>query len=322
MKIAKAISGAAIALLSWTLPTATSAQEPAWKPSKTVTIVVPFAAGGGSDAYARAVARQLGVIWGTPVIVENMPGADGAIGARRVADARPDGHMILLHQPTLAVMKLLPSLKGYDPLAQLTPVTMIAEPGVAIATSSKTPMKSVQEMIKYCKANPCSIATVTTQSRSLAKQIGEDAGIKDFVVANYKGASAMVPDVLAGNVTLMFTSVAATLPFVKTGAMTVLATMGSNRSSVLPNVATVTEQGYPQFDMPSWNGLFVPKGTPDAAVDAIAAAVKKAIADPEVANSIRELGAEPIADGPKAFAQAVKQSEVKNTELFRRFPLK
>lgn len=294
-----------------------------WKPERAVTLVVPYAAGGGTDATARAVSRQLAVLWGQPVVVENMPGADGLIGTRRVMDAKPDGYTLLLQVPAIVVTKYIPGLKGIDPLARLDPITAISQSPAAIVASAKLPVKTFAELVQYCKtaAQPCSLATGESLARVKAKQLAAEAGIPNLIVVNYRGTGAMVTDMIANNVNMAFTGITAALPHHKAGTLKILATQGEKRAAVLPDVPTTTEAGFPQFKSVTWFGLFGPKGTPPAVANGIVAALCEAMKDTNVQATIAAAGAEPVVNSPATFATQVRDESELWGALVKRYPI-
>lgn len=314
--------GALMATAPFFIATPKAVAQQAWKPTHEVTIVVPFTAGGGSDTAARALAQSLGKIWQQPVIVRNAPGADGAIGAKQVVAAKADGYTILLHQPTLSLMRHLRALGDFDPLANLTPVTTVVQMVPALAASGKVPVKNIDELIKHCKSapTPCSIGTVTTTSKIYAKQLAAETGLNNLIVVSYRGASPMVTDVISNNVTMMFTSIAATLPFYNK-ELNVVATLGKERARALPDVPSIAEQGFSQFAQPSWNALFVPKGTPENVIDSIEKAVRTALTDSEVRKTILESGAEPVAIDRAQFTRQVAADDERLSKLLTRYPI-
>ena len=135
----------------WLLSAASAQAQVVWKPERTVSFVVPYAPGGGTDATARAVSRQLSVQWSQSVVVENMPGADGLIGTRRVMEARPDGYTLLFQVPSLVLMKYTPGMKGLDPLARLEPITAVAQAPNAFVVNAKLPVTTLPELFQYCR---------------------------------------------------------------------------------------------------------------------------------------------------------------------------
>ncbi|MGJ7505848.1 Bug family tripartite tricarboxylate transporter substrate binding protein [Variovorax sp. GT1P44] len=294
-----------------------------WKPDHPVTLVVPYSPGGGTDAQTRVVAKELQQIWGQPVIVENVPGADGVIGTRKVIDAKPNGLTLLVQLPSLTLIKHLPTFKGTDPLAQLAPVSAFsALPGVVTANAA-LPVKSMEQLVRYCKsaATPCSVGTTENMARLQARIMGEESALPTLVVANYKGGGQMITDLVANNISFAIAGSTAVLPFVKTGALRVVMTMGDKRSAVLPDVPTAIEAGYPSFDATTWYGLFAPKGTPVEIQEGIAAAVRQAVKSEDVRKSLFTIGAEPVGNTPAEFAAMVQREAKRIDAQVKRFPL-
>lgn len=317
---------AALALLASPAIAATTAQAQSphtWKPEHPVSLVVPYTPGGGTDATARAVARRLGELWGQPVVVENLPGADGLIGTRRVMEARPDGYTLLLQVPSIVVTKHTPGLKGIDPLAQLTPVTAVSISPAAIVASAKVPAKTLAEFVSYCKtaATPCSLASGESLARISAKQLAAEAGIPNLIVVNYKGTGAIVTDMIANNVNMAFTGITAALPHYKAGTLKIFATQGQKRAAALPEVPTSAEAGYPQFQSVTWYGLFAPKATPDKVTQGIVAALREAVKDADVQKTIAAAGAEPLVNSPAEFAAQIRADQQRLDALVKLYPL-
>ena len=293
-----------------------------WKPTRPITIVVPYVPGGGTDATARATAKQLAIIWGQPVLVENMPGADGLIGTRRVTESKPDGHTLLLQTPAIVLTKHTPAFKGVDPLAQLAPVTNIAQSPGAIVASAKLSVNTLPELFAYCKtsATPCSMGTGENVARLFGRQMqAED--IPNLIVVNYKGTAAIVTDMIANNVNFAVTGVASALPHQKAGTLKIVANQGTHRFAGAPEVRTVVETGLPQYEYTTWFGLFAPKGTPPAVTQAIYAAVREAMGNAELQKAITSAGAEPLVNTPDEFAAQVRKEDARFTALAKRYPL-
>ena len=296
--------------------------QAAWKPTRPVTIVVPYVAGGGTDATARATAKLLGEQWGQPVLVENLPGADGLIGTRRVTESKPDGHTLLLQTPAIVLTKHAPAFKGIDPLARLVPVTNIAQsPGVIVA-NGKFPASTLPELISYCKtaATPCSMGTGENVAKLFGRQMQAEA-LPDLIVVNYKGTAAIITDMIANNVNFAVTGVASALPHQKAGTLKIVASQGMRRSSGAPDVRTVIETGLPQYEYTTWFGLFAAKGTPPAVTQGIYAAVHEAMRSPDLQKAIAAAGAEPLVNTPDEFAAQVRKEDERFTALAKRFPL-
>ncbi len=313
---------AAAVLCALAAAAAPALAQTAWKPTQTVTIVVPYVPGGGTDTTARATAKLLAEQWGQPVVVENMPGADGLIGTRRVAESRPDGPTLLLQTPAIVLTKHAPAFKGQDPLARLVPVTNIAQsPGVIVA-NAKLPFNTLPELLAYCKtaATPCSMGTGENVAKLFGRQMQAEA-LPNLIVVNYKGTAAIITDMIANNVNFAVTGVASALPHQKAGTLKIIASQGQQRSSGAPEVRTVIETGLPQYEYTTWFGLFAAKDTPAEVAQGIYAAVREAMRSPELRRTIQAAGAEPLVNTPQEFAAQVRSEDERFTGLAKRFPL-
>ncbi|OZI19384.1 receptor [Bordetella genomosp. 9] len=301
---------------------AAASAQAAWKPDRQVTIVVPYVPGGGTDASARATAKLLGEQWGQPVVVQNMPGADGLIGTRHVMEAKPDGYTLLLQTPAIVLTKHTPAFSGADPLTQLVPVTNVAQsPGVIVA-NGKFPAASLPELIRHCKAapTPCSMGTGENVAKLFGQQLKAEA-LPNLIVVNYKGTAAIITDMIANNVNFAVTGVASALPYQKSGQLKIVANQGKHRFPLAPDVPTVIETGMPEYEYTTWFGLFAPKGTPPQVTQAIYSAVKEAMRSPDLQKSIATVGAEPLVNTPAEFAAQVQGEDQRFTALAKRFPL-
>lgn len=314
---------AAVVALGWMASSAACAQGTPWRPAKPVTLVVPYAPGGGTDTVARAVSRQLGILWGQTVIVENLPGADGLIGTRRVMDAQPDGLTLLLQVPAIVLTRHTPGLRGIDPLQRLQPVTAVAQASNAIVVSGRMPVRTLAEFVAHCQraGQRCSLGSTDNQSRLLSHQLVAEAKLTDAVVVNYRGTSAVVSDLVANNVNLSFTGIAAALPHAKAGTLRFLATTGDKRAAVLPEVPTAKEAGFGQYRSINWFGVFAPVGVPAPVTQAIVAALRDAVKDEDVQRTIAAAGAEPVVNSPAEFAAQVREESERLGALVKRHPL-
>lgn len=315
LRLVAAFVGAALA--------ASAAAQPVWKPERPVTLVVPYNAGGGTDASARAVAKQLSVVWNQPVVVENAPGADGLIGTRRVIDARPDGYTLLVQIPSLALIKYQPALKGYDPLPHLEPVTVMSKSPAIVVSNAQVPGKTMGELARHCKSAqpPCSSGTTENIARIASRMLASDIQAPDLIVVNYKGGGGMIADLLSNQVNMSFMGLAAALPHYKAGKLNILAVMDKQRTPFAPEVPTTAEAGFPDYLSVTWFGLFAPKGTPAPVVEGIAAAVREAVRDKAIVDAFASAGAEPVANSPQEFAELVRAEEVRLGNWVKRFPL-
>ena len=225
--------------------------------------------------------------------------------------------------PSITVLKNLPAAKGFDPVAQLQPVTAYSLlPGVFVA-SAAVPGKTLAEVVRHCKAapQPCSYGTTENVARLQGRQFAAEAGMENMIVVNYKGGGQLITDLVANNVNLSLMGATAALPHYKSGAIKILASAGRKRSAALPEVPSAIEAGFPAFDTATWYGLFAPKATPVAAVDAIAAAVREAIKGDAVQKTLTTLGADALGTTPAEFAAMVRADSERNEALARRFPL-
>jgi tripartite-type tricarboxylate transporter receptor subunit TctC len=325
VRIFSSLNSRALALLMPALalaPFAAVAQAD-WKPDRTLSIVVPYSPGGGTDAQARAVAQELAKLWGQPVVVENVPGADGLIGTKKVIAAKPDGHTLLVQINSMAVMKHIPSSKGFDPVPDLVPVSAFSQlPGVFVTTPSLLG-KTLAEVVRNCKTSPqpCSFGTTESVARLQARQLAMESGLSNLVVVNYKGGGQLITDLLAGHVSMSIMGVTAALPHYKTGALKIQATLGSKRASVTPEVPSAVEAGFPSMDTITWYGLFAPKGTPKNVVDGIALAVAKAVKGEATTKTFSSLGAEVLGTTSAEFVTIVQREVERMDAMAKRFPL-
>jgi len=302
---------------------AVAATPTPWKPTRPVTVVVPYTPGGGTDSVARAVSKQLSVIWGQPVVIENLPGADGLIGTRKVIDAKPDGTTLLMQVPAIVLTRYTPGLKGVDPVSQLQPITAVAQASNAVVISGKLPAKSLAEFVEYCRrpGQRCSVATTDNQSRIMSRQFVSEEKLDSTVIVNYRGTAAIVTDMIANNVDMAFTGITAALPHHKTGALRFIATTGDRRASALPDVATTAEAGFAQYRSVNWFGLFAPRGLPPDAAQGLVAALREAVKAPDVRTAIVAAGAEPLVSTSDEFAAQVKAEGDRLGALVKRHPL-
>jgi tripartite-type tricarboxylate transporter receptor subunit TctC len=316
-----ALMAGALAALGAIIPAQARAQS-AWKPERPVTIVVPYSPGGGTDALARYVAKELQKQWKQSVLVENQPGADGLIGTRRVIDAKPDGYTLLVQLPSLTMNSHLPGFKGTDPVLQLIPISVFAKLAGVIVSNAQIPGKTMADVVSYCKtaAQPCSFGTTENIARLYGQMLGED--IPSMVVINYKGGGQLITDLIGNSVNMALMGYTAVMPYQKSGKLNVLMSLGPTRSPVLPDVPSAVEAGFGQMLGETWYGLFAPLGTPQAIIDAVAEAVREATRDEGYVKSISTLGASPVGDTPVEFAELVRQEGARFAELVRRYPIK
>jgi tripartite-type tricarboxylate transporter receptor subunit TctC len=299
---------AAVAGLMMPIASAVHAQQ-AW-PSRQVTIVVPFAAGGTTDIVARLMARKLGQMWNQSVVVDNRPGAGGNIGAAMVAKAAPDGYTILLTSGSIVTVN--PHLyknMGFN-VKELAPVTNIASGPMVVVVHPSVPAKNVQELVALAKAKPGTINFGSAGQGSQVHMAAEnfaDAARIEIVHIPYKGEAVAYNDLLGGQIQMMVGNIAAASVYVKSGQLRALGVTSKERSKMLPNVPTVDESGVPGFENAGWFGFMVPAGTPSDVVDKIYRDTAKVLSDPETQTALTEQGMTPVGNAPDAFATAISE---------------
>lgn len=294
-------AAAALALVAVLTPSLVRAQEF----ERPVRIVVPFAPGGTSDILARLIGPKLSEAIGQPVVVENKPGAAGNIGADAVAKAKPDGHTLLLMDVgSLAIApSLFPDLT-YDVQKDLAPVSMVMFAPYVLAVHSSVPVKSVQELIAYAKANPGKLAVANSgigalnhiTAVALAKQLGID-----WKNVPYKGGAAASRAVVSGESTVIINGATATLPFVTNKQLAGLAVTGDERMAIVPELPTFKEASLPLADAGTWQGLLTTGGTPPKMVARLNEELRKILALPEIKEKIAEQGGVVRAGSPEDF---------------------
>ena len=295
------------------LPASAAFAQGNW-PQKPVRLVVPFAAGGPSDVLARAFGKHLADAVGQPVVIDNRSGAGGAIGIDIAAKAAPDGYTLGFgHTGTTAINPHVMQRMPYDPLTDLAPITPIVSYANVLVVNANVPARTVAEFVQWAKANP-SAATFASggngATNHLAGELLKSLTGAPLVLAPYKGSGPAMNDVIAGNVPCMFDIPVTVLPQLKSGRIRALAILSSRRSSVLPDVPTLREAGYPGFEEAGsdlWFGLVAPAQTPAALVDRIYAETVKVVQSKDMLETIRTMGYEPWTMAPgefKAFIRA------------------
>lgn len=263
-------------------------------PSKPIRIVVPYAAGGGSDAVARVVAKAMTTYLGQSVLVDNKPGSGTAIGASEVARAAPDGYTLLWgDNTTFALNPFLYKKLSYAPLEDFAPISLTLRGALVLVVSPSLGVNSVPELLAYVKARPGKLqygsAGNGTPHHLAMEALKLKAGL-DILHVPYKGEGPGLNDVLAGQTQLMFVGTTIAKQHAETGRIKPLAMAGSTRNAMLPNTPTVAEGGVPGFDSSYWHALVAPAKTPDAAIQKLNEAYAKASRDPEVLNFLAKAG--------------------------------
>jgi len=277
-------------------------------PSKPITLVNVFGPGSSSDTICRVLAEPLGIALKDTVIVEDRPGANGALAALYVAHAAPDGHTLLMatNSPLSAVPFLMKNV-SYDPVTDFTPVTRVGSFTLMLVINPSVPARTVKELIEYAKDHPgkLSFASANTSGIVAGETLKHWAEI-DMLHVPYKSTPPAIQDVLAGRVSMMFADLTSGLPHVRSGALRALAVTRIKRSSLFPELPTLDETGVTGFDMDSWAGIVAPAHTPPAIVAQLNTELRKIIDNPDTRSALGRVGFEAFSSSPQEFGEFVK----------------
>nr|WP_279537329.1 tripartite tricarboxylate transporter substrate binding protein [Roseateles toxinivorans] len=283
-------------------------------PDKTITLVVPTAAGGGNDAMARTIAQKLGPLLGQNIIIDNRAGANGSIASEFVARATPDGHTLFFGY--IATHSMNPALQKlrYDPVNDYEPIGLVGYSPTLMVATAKAPIKDVKDLVAQLKAKPDSYSYASAGNGTAPHFAAElfllNAGVKMTGIP-YKGSAPAVSDTIGGQTQFMFPSLFTALPHVKTGKLRALAIAGPKRVSYLPDVPTLKEAGVDGVDVMQWYGLFAPAKTPKAIVDQINKALNQVLNDKELVKRIEDHGADVETSTPEQLSALVKSELAK-----------
>ena len=283
-------------------------------PNRPIRIIVTFPPGGPTDIIARVVGQKLAEAWGQPVVIDNRSGAGGNIGTDLAAKSAPDGYTLLLSNfGPMAISPFVYAKLPYDPVKDLTPITLAATAWFFVVTNPSSPLTSIKELIAQAKANPDKITFSSSGNASPSHLAGalfqSSAGVK-LTHVPYKGGAPAVGAVIAGEVQMAIESPPPIVPQVKAGKLRALGAARATRSPLLPDVPTVSEAGLPGFEVGSWYGFHAPAGTPKLIIDKLHAEMVKAMKTPELREKFSNVGAETIANTPAEYGAFV-QAELK-----------
>ncbi|MDP2357910.1 MAG: tripartite tricarboxylate transporter substrate binding protein [Beijerinckiaceae bacterium] len=285
-------------------------------PNKPIRLITLTTAGGSLDILARMIADDIGRQWGQQVIVENRVGAGGNIGAEATARSAPDGYTIGM--VTVSTHGVNPSLYGermrFDPVKDFAPIILSAELKNVVVVHPSVPAKTVPELVAYARANPDKVSfgsagTGTTQHLS-GEMVKMMTGIKMQHVP-YRGAAAAVPDLLSGQLQLMFVSIPDVIAHIQAGTLRPIGITSKERSKSLPNVVPMAEQGWPDFDVRGWFGVVAPAGTPKEIVDKYNATIKAMLMRPDMQQKLSNIGLDPLSSTPDEFAAFIRAEVAK-----------
>ncbi len=292
-------------------------------PQRTVTIVVPYAPGGGTDNVARTFAAALSNHWKQSVVVENHAGADGIIGTQRALRAPADGHTLILQLNTMLLWKAtMPQNQGSDLLSELALISLIQTAPLGFAVNANFPGKDMKDFVAYCKTpgNSCSWGTATKYAQLIGKHLMDTLDLPQAVNVNYKGGGPMMNDLLGGHVTMTLPSVASAQTQRQAGKVKLLAVASRERFRLAADVPTLAESGWQVF-ADSWYGFMASKQTPPEILRAIAQAVQAVSKDPALLASIESSGGQAVFSSAEAFNDYVKREQAYLAPLLVKYPL-
>jgi tripartite-type tricarboxylate transporter receptor subunit TctC len=280
-------------------------------PNRPVKILVGFTPGTAPDLAARILADRFSELWGTPFVVEDVPGAGSNVATERVAKAAADGTTLLMGgNPSLVINPSLYEKLPFDPVKDFAPISQVFIAANVLAVPIELPVKTVAELVALAKAEPGKLsyahAGVGT-SQHLAAELFKYMAHVDIAAVPYRGSTALMPDLLAGRVNMSFANIVNVLPLAREGKLRALAITSRKRSGLAPELPTMAESGFPGFEAVPWFGLLAPAGTPKDVLDKLHDETVKTLAMPEVRKKFEELGLEPIGNTPAEFAAIIKK---------------
>lgn len=290
---------------------------PAWAqsyPAKPIRLIVPFPAGGATDLFARTLSQKMSEKLGAQLVIDNKPGAGGAIGSDMAAKAQPDGYTLLLATTsTHSIGPAMSSKLPYDTVRDFTPIAHVGDAPSIMLVPNSSPAKTVREWIDYAKKNPGKLNYASSGNGTIVQLTAElfksQAGV--FVThIPYKGTALAMPDLMSGKVDVLFDSLPTGLPFVRDGRLRALAVTTLKRSPLVPELPTVADV-LPGFESNTWFGLYGPKGMPPELVARINTAANQALSDPEIKDKLSRLGIEPVISTPQQQAAMVAADAAK-----------
>ncbi len=280
-------------------------------PQRAITIVVPYAPGGQGDVFARLVGERLGAQLQQPVLVDNRPGATGALGARLVARAKPDGYTLLLGQTgEMAVNASVVKQLGYDPVKDFQPIVLIGDAPLVLVVPASAPYDTLAGLLAAAKAAPEGLSYASSGTATPGHIAGASLALSTgtkLVHVPYKGAGQAMADLLGAQVQMFFPSASAVIAQVQSGKLKALAVCGPQRIAALPQVPTMAEAGHPKLQFSLWGGLFAPAGTPDAIVRMLNQRAGAIVEEPALRKRFEGEGSAVARNTPEQFAERVRR---------------
>jgi tripartite-type tricarboxylate transporter receptor subunit TctC len=302
-------------IAAFALPRAATAED--W-PSRPVTLIVPFAPGGTTDILARIVGQALSARFGQSVIIENVGGAGGTLGANQAAKAAPDGYTIFMatiaHTMAPGIYKSLP----YDFEKDFAPITVVAYVPNIVIVHPNVPAKTIAELLAYIRANPGKVnygsAGIGSTEHMSGELMAAMANLK-MVHVPYKGGAPMMADLIAGHIEMSIETSGSATPHIKAGSVRALAVSTAKRSPAFPDLPTLAEAGLPNYDVTTWYGILAPTGTPAAIRDRLYKELSEILKSPDIVARLHDIGADPGGDTPPEFAAFIKNETDKWIKL-------
>lgn len=288
-------------------------QPPEW-PTRPVTVVVPFVAGGPSDIVARSIANRMGQTIGQPVVAENRPGANGEVAARQVVRAAPDGHTLFVGSiGVFAINTALRPNLGYDPIRELTPITMaVTTPNVLVVNAERMPVRTLPELVAWLRANVGRTSYSTSgvgSSDHLTMELFKQRTGTDPVHVPYQGGAAAATDLIAGNVQLSFQNLGTVAAHIQGGRLRAICVTSEARNRILPDVPTAAEAGLSDFVVTSWQAVMAPAAMPEALLARVHGAVVEALKHPENIQRLNAIGFDVVGNSPAEY-RSFQQAEI------------
>jgi len=283
-------------------------------PSRTIRMIVPFAAGGPTDVIARIVAQKLSETWGQQIYAENVPGGGGNTGIAMAARAPADGYTILVVSTGFLVNPSMYAKVPYDPIKDFAPVTLVASSPNVLSVYPEVRARSVRELIDLIKANPGKYSFAQPGTGSTPHLAGELFKLRfglDLVMVPFNGAALAINSTLGGHTPIAFTALPPAMANIKDGKLRGLALLSLKRAAVLPDLPTMVEEGVPDQESDTLTGVVAPAGTPPAIVERWNSEIARVVALPETRQRLQDLGFEPVADAPAHFGERIKSEIAK-----------
>ena len=290
-------------------------------PSRPITLIVPFPAGGATDVVARVLAKGLSEQIGQPIVVDNRPGANGAIGSAAAAKARPDGYtLVMAGVNTHAMNDSLIKPRPYDSARDFAPITLTALIPIAFVINPQLPVTTLQELVALARSRPRQLSYGSSGAggpQHLAMELFKIAAGIDIVHVPYKGGAPQLNDLIGGHILIGSIGLPPVLQHIATGKLRALAVTDAKRSAFLPNLPTVAESGFPDFEVSYWLGLMAPAGTPRDIIDRLAAESAAVLTRPDIREALAKQGAEALTSSPDVFKNLVEHDIAKWSKVIQ-----